>query len=197
MTHKALALCKGEQGSCMGLGSSLQPVSRCKRGLQGIAAVLVSTEKPSLTGTSAQGAWMHQSHQAQSGSKQRVNSAPPSSAISEEREGEHPRRQNRRRQNRETLAQKYQALRAQRDRSEEGHGQAETPRRQGAAGRSPSESLAVKPTHSTQAQVSRHSPTPLGCKAKGTRRLAPAQHRSSQPPPYMLSPWGEGHQGGP
>lgn len=56
----------------MGLGSSLQPVSRCKRGLQGIAAVLVSTEKPSLTGTSAQGAWMHQSHQAQSGSKQRV-----------------------------------------------------------------------------------------------------------------------------
>lgn len=83
---------KGEQFSCTGLGSSLKPVSRYKRGLQDISAALVSIEKPSLTGTSAQGVQMHPSRQAQSSSKQKVNSAPPSSAISEKREGEHPQR---------------------------------------------------------------------------------------------------------
>lgn len=83
---------KQEQFSCTGLGSSLKPISRCERGLWDISAALVSAEKPSLTGTSAQGVQVHPSHQAQSSSKQTVNSALPVSAISEKREGERPQR---------------------------------------------------------------------------------------------------------
>jgi len=74
------------------VSSSLKPISRCKRGLQDISAALVSTEKPSLTSISAQGVQMHPSHQAQSSSKQKVKTAPPGSAISEDREGERPQR---------------------------------------------------------------------------------------------------------
>lgn len=68
---------------------------------------------------------MHPSHQAQSSSKQKVNSAPPSSAISEERGG----KENvcRERQNQEMPCPKISSAWGTKTRSEEGHSQAEIP----------------------------------------------------------------------
>lgn len=116
---------KQEQFSCAWLGSSLKPLPVCKKGLGDISAALISTEKPSLTSASAQGVQMHPSHQAQSSSKQKVNCAPPSSAISEERGG----KENvcRERQNQEMPCPKISSAWGTTTRSEEGHSQAEMP----------------------------------------------------------------------
>lgn len=126
---------------------------------------------------------MHPSHQAQSSSKQKVNRAPPSSAISEEREGEHPQRRaasgsllpkNIKCSGRKDTGQRKDAARQRHPGGGEQHDTLPHLSRLGATSTAP------------------NSPIPPVCKAEGTRRLAPTQHHSSSNLSLTpLLPWGE------
>lgn len=144
---------------------------------------------------------MHPSHQAQSSSKQKVNSAPPSSAISEERGGKENGCTER--QNQEMPCPKISSAWGTKTRSEEGHSQAETPWTWQVAGQPapartvPASSL-LSATHPSRLQPTPRSTSPQVCHAKETRSLSPTQHHSSSSPSLTpLPPRGQEHWGVP